>query len=191
LASIEDCTTEPGVVKFAFSDRKVETKVETISQTSAAAEDEHSLYRTEYESSSVTLQPLQEDDQQTIRTHQETDSQLRERSLKKYIDAINYEVFVSDEGAPLFTTCASLSPYLLAFLRASHISPVERVLSQSGLISDLAELKCQSQCSSRFFEMQRHSVACSIAYSTWMMNVIHFTKRLLGKSYNVLSLIHC
>jgi hypothetical protein len=60
VATIEDCTTEPGVVKFAFSDRKVETKVETTTQTPGAAKDEHSLGPSK--SSSVTLQPLQEND---------------------------------------------------------------------------------------------------------------------------------
>jgi hypothetical protein len=61
VATIEDCTTEPGVVKFAFSDPKVETKVQTTSQTSGAAKDEHSLGPSK-KKKSVTLQPLQEND---------------------------------------------------------------------------------------------------------------------------------
>jgi hypothetical protein len=70
-------------------------------------------------------------------THQETDSQLRERSMMQYIDAIHL-VFVADEDAPLFTSdaYASLRPLFASmFCVPATSAPVERVdlFSQNGL----------------------------------------------------------
>jgi hypothetical protein len=68
-------------------------------------------------------------------THQEIDSQLRERSMMQYIDAIHL-VFVADEDAPLFTSDAYQRPLFASMSCVPATSaPVEGVdlFSENGL----------------------------------------------------------
>jgi hypothetical protein len=121
-------------------------------------------------------------------THQETDSHLRERCLMQYIDAINSEVFIADKDVPLFTSdaYASLRPLFASiFCVPATSAPVERVFSQSGLITRPRRAKMSDTRLESlfffFFLMQRRSVVCIVAYIVGYMDDERHTLTLYKK----------
>jgi hypothetical protein len=120
-------------------------------------------------------------------THQETDSQLRERSMMQFIDAIHSEVFVADEDARLFTSDAYASqrpPFASMFCVPATSAPVERVdlFSQNGLTTRPRTAKMSDTLlESLFLNATPLCIVCIVAYIVGYMDNERYTLQKIAR----------
>jgi hypothetical protein len=120
-------------------------------------------------------------------THQETDSQLRERSMMQFIDAIHSEVFVTDEDARLFTSDAYASrrpPFASMFCVPATSAPVERVdlFSQNGLTTRPRTAKMSDTLlESLFLNATPLCIVCIVAYIVGYMDNERYTRQKIDR----------